>query len=138
MFTKSFALKNLRSGYNNLRGEDEELIVGIDISPGGAHWSYSGFHRFRERIASYAGLFLNDMNGFGGGKEWPGTDPIEILLNHSDCDGIISPEDCAKIAPRLREIIKEWDIEEHDSGSAMKLVAGMEEAAVGGFDMEFH
>lgn len=32
-------------------------------------------------------------------------DPLYVLLHHSDCDGEIAPEDCAKIADRLEELL---------------------------------
>jgi hypothetical protein len=32
-------------------------------------------------------------------------DPLHILLNHSDCDGDIAPEDCAALADRLEELL---------------------------------
>lgn len=32
-------------------------------------------------------------------------DPIHALLNHSDCDGEISPKKCAAIAKRLTELL---------------------------------
>ncbi len=32
-------------------------------------------------------------------------DPLHVLLYHSDCDGEISPEDCALIADRLEDLL---------------------------------
>jgi hypothetical protein len=123
-------------------GED----VGIDISPGGAHGSYSGFHRFRQRVAKQAGIVLDEMEGFGnrdegtpGTKKWQEGDPIVHLLNHSDCDGILTPQQCRECAPRLRELIKDWDIQnDYDARSALSLIEGMETAANKNINMEFH
>ena len=82
-----------------------------------AHWSYSGFNRFRTKIAALLGIQLDAMSGFGGITAWTTfeDDPIHIFLNHSDCDGKLLPEECAKIAPRLKALIakldEEWDRE---------------------------
>jgi hypothetical protein len=32
-------------------------------------------------------------------------DPLHILLNHSDCEGDIAPEDCAALADRLEDLL---------------------------------
>lgn len=85
------------------------------------HWSYSGFHSFRKLLAKSIGVDLEQMEGF---SEWnredltvksKGTipwstvnDPLVPLLHHSDCDGELSPSECAKIAPRLREVCSAW------------------------------
>ncbi len=118
----------------------------------GAHWSYSGFGRFRQRLASEIGIVLKDMNGFGGLTPWKTIkDPLTKLLHHSDCDGSLSPRACAVIAPRLREIIERWPetetikvnsefreqfpaypeemvLADYDKQQARLLIAGMERA----------
>ena len=123
--------------------------MGIDFSYCGAHWAYSGFNRFRERIAGETGINLRDMEGFSGFLPTPNQeekealkwnkiiDPIKLLLNHSDCDGILTPEECAKVAPRLREIISDWDDEDYDKQNAIELAEGMEQASFLGEDLEF-
>jgi len=81
------------------------------------------------------------MEGFTqteAGKSWEKiTDNIEPLLNHSDCDGILSPEECKRVAPRLRELIKDWLDDDYDKVKALKLADGMEEAVNMGEDFEF-
>jgi hypothetical protein len=97
------------------------------------HWSYSGFGFFREQLAAEAGIELGRMYGFydfdfakafreggmervkeldeasGEKRSWDEIDdPIKPLLNHSDCDGQLTPEECATIAPRLRELVSKW------------------------------
>jgi hypothetical protein len=105
--------------------------MGIDIYPGGAHWSYSGFHAFRKALAQEVGIDLDEMVGFGGETPWPNSkkEPIVHLLNHSDCDGKMTPKQCRACAPRLRELISKWDIADYSTSSALKLVGGMEVAA---------
>lgn len=88
------------------------------------------------------------MEGFGGGKSWDGlVDPIVPLLYQSDCDGILTPEECATIAPRLRELVENWSdhwtmehgkqIINYDKENALKLAMGMEKAAASNENLEF-
>lgn len=87
--------------------------------------------RWREKIAEVAGMPpLSLMEGFGPDEQfwwrfrpesldhakdllrslpikWSAlkSDPLHVLLSHSDCDGEISHADCLPIAERLREIL---------------------------------
>lgn len=108
--------------------------MGLDTSHGAWHGAYSAFMRWRQEIARIAGIPLELMEGFYGPKineialagfagknaeplmemvarncpiKWAALkpDPLHVLLSHSDCDGEIAPNDCAKIADRLEEII---------------------------------
>jgi hypothetical protein len=63
------------------------------------------------------------------------NDPILPLLNHSDCDGHLTPEECKAVAPRLRELIPQLD--DWDRSQAAKLCEGMEAAATAGENLEF-
>lgn len=122
-----------------------------------AHWAYSGFMRFRERIAKMEGIDLQRMDGFGpmndldaylkmhpemtmqqvtpamyegAEKEfyaewtisWKDVETtLEPFLHHSDCDGEMTPEECAQVLPRLEECVKEID-EEWEAERGQKLV----------------
>jgi hypothetical protein len=100
--------------------------MGIDFSHCNAQWSYGGFHSFRTRLASEIGMDLRSMEGFGGDKKFSDfKDDIIPLLNHSDCDGELSPEECKKVAPRLRELVKDWP-DGYDKRRALELAEGME------------
>jgi len=70
-----------------------------------AHWSYSGFKRFRDRL--------------------PREPQLEPLLNHSDCDGELSPQECEKIIPALIAVIVDWPEDDYDKTEAFKLVRQM-------------
>jgi len=105
-------------------------------------------------------LDIEMTNNLPKGKSWDEIDdPIVPFLCHSDCEGILTPEECAKIAPRLKELIADWPeaIElnfpeewqeigypawkqwtEHDKKNGDLLVAGMEWAAENGYPLEFH
>lgn len=113
--------------------------MGLDFIGAKAHWAYSGFNRFRERLAQEARINLSEMQGFKTkdgtkfgtvvkGKSWDKiNDPIKYLLNHSDCEGQISSQRCGLIIPRIKELIKNWDDNDYDKQEALKLVNGMED-----------
>jgi hypothetical protein len=104
------------------------------------HWSYSGFSHFRTRLAEAVGIELDQMDGFkADGREWTefASDPIVKLLNHSDCDGQLTCEECRAIAPRLRELIAKWSDDDYDKDHASKLASMMEQCAANEWDLEF-
>lgn len=112
--------------------------MGLNFSHSDAQWSYSGFARFRERLAQEIGLELKKMQGFGGTKLWSDvTDPLRWLLDHSDCDGEITARRCGLIAPRLREVVSRWPADDYDRQTALDLAFGMCEAAVRGEPLQF-
>jgi hypothetical protein len=103
--------------------------MAVDFSHCKAQWSYGGFHIFRTKLAAEIGIVLDDMKGFNGQTSWEGlTDDIIPLLNHSDCDGGLPPDECRKIAPRLRELVSKWP-DEFDKNQALELAEGLELAA---------
>ena len=78
----------------------------LDFNHSDAHWSYGGFGNFRRRLANKIGINLSAMKGFGGDISFETIkDNIEPFLNHSDCDGILTVEECEKVAPRLKELV---------------------------------
>jgi len=108
--------------------------MGLDTSHNAWHGAYSAFMRWRQKVAQLAGIPpLDLMEGFWQKdsygapfrdmfKSYPATaqvyydslpikwdalkpDPLHVLLYHSDCEGEIAPEDCAKIADRLEELL---------------------------------
>ena len=114
--------------------------MGIDFSHGNAHWSYSGFHHARTRLAAVIGIDLNRMQGFqrsliaGDTNQRPiswstVTDVIAPFLYHSDCDGELSPEECRMLAPRLRQLIENWPDEDYEKKNFFERAREGEEAA---------
>lgn len=82
--------------------------MGLDTTHGAWHGPYSSFGRFRDKLAEMRGFRLRDMIGFGGRAEWTDeqkNDPLYPLLNHSDCDGELSPKECANVALGLSQIL---------------------------------
>lgn len=119
--------------------------MGLDFSHTEAHWSYSGFSRFREALAKYEAVDLGVMEGFlrhGDDRPRVGWDtvttPLKPLLDHSDCDGELTPDECRQVAPRLREVIDSlWPDDCYDRASGLLLAEGMEAAAAANEPLEF-
>ena len=102
-------------------------------------WSYSWFNGFRTELAAIAlGIDLRAMVGFGGDKPWdPHTaHPLYPLLNHSDCDGELSPAECRKVAPALAEYAGKL-ADEYDQRMAGRLASAMEVCAAHHAPLEF-
>lgn len=112
--------------------------MGLRFSRGNAQWSYSGFGCFRTKLAKGIGFDLDDTYGFGGDIQWDTiNDPLVPLLNHSDCDGSLTAEQCRTVAPRLTELVKDWPDDDYDKINALELVKGMKEAIEDDADIEF-
>lgn len=161
--------KNLQKGkYKYLRKKErlDEMGVSFYVNEKRyAGWSYSGFGYFREKIASFIGINLSKMEGFTEIKpqfefatseleeygkkkleesknriKWDAiNDPLVPFLNHSDCDGVLTTSECASIAPRLKELITEFQnqLDPYDSVNGLQLVLAMEEAAKTNSTLEF-
>jgi len=113
------------------------------------HWSYGGFQRFRRALAKAEGFDLKSMQGYAtddvhgadtrplGGRSWDevATD-LKPLLNHSDWDGELTPEECAQVYPRLREILAGWD-DEFDRQAGLNLAECMLTCAAQGTKLVF-
>lgn len=111
--------------------------MGIAFSHCDAQWSYGGFNAFRVKLAKEVGIDLDSMDGFDGCVPWSKfSDDIIPLLDHSDCDGELTPNLCASIAKRLRELVEGWP-ESHDRANAILLAKGMEAAFERGEPLEF-
>lgn len=112
--------------------------MGLDFSHTDARWAYSGFANFRRRLAKEIGMDLDAMEGFGGDIKFElFKDDIIPLLDHSDCDGELTVEECKKVAPRLRELVSGWEDDDYDKQKALSLAEGMELAASQGQPLEF-
>lgn len=135
--------------------------MGLDFSHCEAHWAYSGFMRFRTKLAAEVGIALHCMESFAwnfstnkpyefvrvneynesipnnGGLigiqpviKWSAVhDDIVPLLNHSDCEDDLTPDECRKVAPRLRKLVEQWADDDRDKINALLLAEGMEFAA---------
>lgn len=87
--------------------------MGLDTSHNAWNGPYSSFNRFREKLAKMIGIDLNQMEGFGGSNSWDKVnDGLVPLLNHSDCDGHLTPEESKMIADRLDELMPQITIDD--------------------------
>lgn len=83
--------------------------MGLDTTHNCWHGPYSSFSKFRQLLAEEIGINLNDYLGYGrGGTKDLSTikHDIEPLLNHSDCDGILTVEQCKQIVRGLNNILE--------------------------------
>lgn len=112
--------------------------MGVRI--GDATWSYTGFHNFRTEVARLDGIDLNEMAGFCDREDavrWDSVDSaLNPLLDHSDCDGVLTPEQCAQVAPRLAELSDQLH-SSYDRRQAENLVEAMELCIASGVPLEF-
>lgn len=112
--------------------------MGLNFRHSNVCWGYSGFNLFRERLASEIGIDLRKMEGFGGGGSWVNIiDPIVPFLNHSDCEGELTPSECLSVAPRLRQLIANWPNDDRDKSRASELADDMERFAKDGQPLVF-
>ena len=56
--------------------------------------------------------------------------PLKHLIHHSDCDGDLSHEQCAAVAPALREAVQDWEAHDYERDFALLLAEAMEICAV--------
>lgn len=94
--------------------------MGLDTTHGCWNGPYSSFGTFREELAAQIGENLKAFEGFGGDKSFDKLDhPVKPLLDHSDCDGELSPAECESIVEGLNQIIagfKECKFLQKESG----------------------
>jgi hypothetical protein len=76
--------------------------MGLDTTHGCFNGPYSAFMRFRIHVAEAAGY---GVDYYYKPYLTEGDDPILILLNHSDCDGIIEAKDCAPLADAMEALL---------------------------------
>lgn len=120
--------------------------MGLDTTHDCWHGAYSAFMRWRMKLAEVAGYGdLKRYEGFDGSQPWPKNgDALQILLNHSDCDGIIKAKDCGRIADRLEELMPALAVAGEGgghvgdyAGKTRLFIDGLREAAARGEDVEF-
>ncbi|WP_194909672.1 hypothetical protein [Catenulispora rubra] len=74
-----------------------------------AEGSYTAFNDFRFQVAAADGIDLAAMDGYGGARAWvTSSSPLVPLLDHADSGGELTADECARIIPRLSEILELW------------------------------
>lgn len=113
--------------------------MGIDFSHGEAHWSYSGFNRFRNKLAEALGFDV-PSDGIYGSDFYMKLEeqPIFPLINHSDCDGNLTVEEMEQTLPQLEKIVDMWaDDLGSEKGRGTLLIESMKAAIAAGKPLEF-
>lgn len=88
--------------------------MGLDTTHDAFHGAYSSFGRFRSQLLSLAqSINIDDVHGYGGHISPANIldEGVRTLINHSDCDGDFTPDQCKMIADSLEALIPKMDIE---------------------------
>lgn len=120
--------------------------MGLDTTHNAWHGSYGRFARWRRALAEAAGMpDLDTIYGHQTGNalayvtfEMLKPDDLHLLLDHSDCDGFISPENAEKIANRLEELLDEPVLQEEWREKTEQFIEGARLAASLGEQIQFH
>ena len=138
--------------------------MGLDTSHDCWHGSYSAFMVWRQKIASVAGYAVWDVkydngliqktvmidwghiteNNLNGEWDVPQADPLIYLIAHSDCEGLIHPQQAAPLAKRLEELLSQLpdeDVAGHIGNwksKTQKFIDGLNLAVKGVEDVIFH
>lgn len=134
--------------------------MGLDTSHDCWHGAYSAFTRWRHELAKAAGYQVIRIEGqihdttmldwghiaeknFYGEWDVPPSDPLILLIAHSDCEGVIHPEHGALLADRLTELLP---LLNGDGGGhigsyrekTQTFIDGLRAAVAAGEDVDFH
>ena len=135
--------------------------MGLDTTHGCWHGPYSAFMRWREWLNYFVMLDRADAGdeaakeiSYGGatreaidrawteGQYADQSVPINVLMNHSDCDGEIPAEVCAPLADALQAIMEKRMIEcalyDEKRPATERFIKGLREAAEAGEAVRFH
>lgn len=133
--------------------------MGLDTSHNCYNGSYSGFKKFRNKLALAAGYKLKtELNVIGQlftyvdidftqferenfygvwKKTW--KDPLMYLLVHSDCEGHIEPKEGKLLSERLKEILPLINKDDIYFVSAVhRFITGLDLAASKNENVQFH
>jgi len=96
--------------------------MGLDTTHNCWHGSYSSFNSFRRELCCQIGINLYDLIGYGGNKMHEENIQHDImpLINHSDCDGILTVEESKKVLKGLYIISSNLDEKKLDNPSYFK------------------
>jgi hypothetical protein len=133
--------------------------MGLDTTHNCWHGPYSSFSRWRNEIAAAAGYavwtvvddtgwksatvmldwgHLGTPEHLAGNWEETPTDPLFVLIVHSDCDGAIYPAQAEPLAARLEEIVALGTLDSDDVRRARRFIEGLRAAAAKSEPVLFH
>ena len=136
--------------------------MGLGTTHGAWRGPYSSFNMWRNAVATAAGYAVykvvddaghlrptvmidwghvtsDQLRGYWG--ETP-DDPLIVLIAHSDCEGVIMPEQATPLADRLEELLPLLDAErrgpiESDAEITRRFIDGLRSAASEDEPVEF-
>lgn len=113
--------------------------MGLDCTHGAWSGPYSAFNRWRRKVAAACGGSFPGRNFYD-----PAVVPeahregAALFLGHSDCEGILAPAECRKVAAFLRWVAPRVPEQGRpDRDFALQFAAGCERAAAAGEDLLF-
>ncbi len=142
--------------------------MGLDTSHDCWHGAYSAFGRWRQEVAKAAGYLVApvtwpdvgyptdtvmlewhryELKNYAGEWDEVPSDPLILLLVHSDCDGEIKPEHAGILADRLEEVLPKLSDELGGGhiaargglrGATERFIAGLRAAAAANEPVDFH
>lgn len=131
--------------------------MGLDTTHNCWHGAYSRFSRWRNAVAKAAGYHICVVREGEHGPhrdtimidwghlpdkalhgDWPAlpSDPLMILIAHSDCDGWIRAPHCEPLAARLEALLPKIEAEDFKEHT-QQFIDGLREAAKAKEDVEF-
>lgn len=126
--------------------------MGLDVSHDAFSAAYSAFNRFRSAMGVAAGVQwptgIGGDNFIGFPKGYAESHPgLYEFFTHSDCDGEIAPDLCAKLADEMESLLPVIDTMGHDWGHigraggfgavTRQFIKGCREAAAANEPLEF-
>lgn len=90
--------------------------MGINFTHCNAQWAYSGFMRFRNKLAASSEMYEDGL------YTMMKNEAIYPLINHSDGD--LTVQEMCQIEPQLNEIVDGW-LPDRDKENALELIEGM-------------
>lgn len=108
-------------------------------------WSYSGFGHFRRAVAECIGLELIELWNEYPENQVKAAGRLTPLLVHSDCEGIMTPQECNTVVPSLKMLLADWsDVgpldkynNEYNIEQGLRLVRYMEYCAIADVNLIF-
>src|ERR1700752_3458759 len=99
--------------------------MGVAFSHCKANWAYSGFGHFRRELWNLAG-FQGDLYKLykDQGHMIADGHPLFPLFNHSDCDGVLTPDELKSIVPALEVLLPKLS-DSYDREMGTELLQGM-------------
>lgn len=122
--------------------------MGLDVSHGAWSGAYSSFHTWRVALATAAGgrlephpdvpwmaKYTYDRAAFDTELQERGFD---TLMQHSDCDGRISPQMCKHVADALEHLLPKLARSGEMTDRTVRFIEGCRRAHARGEYLDFH